>query len=648
MFKKKLACLLTGNLSVFSSVLLLSGFLTASVSMASRASPYSDLIVFGDSILDSGQFDNPLVPGSGLRITNADSRGDFAKVGTQYLSESLGLGGLGPSTPSDTAVTVGNNYAVAGNRTDQVLASIVDVNGSVVNPAAFGLPGNSAFRNGYLVDNPQVDGNALFMIAGGANDIGQGLVFDASSAAAAANNLRLAADALNGAGANFILYSNIWDMAEAPLGAVVNLSALQALSDLYHQSVYSSLSQSSANIIPIDVQSLVVEIIQEPAAYGFDANLGSQLTSTCYDGASALFPCFENNQYGLNSAGPDAHKLLFNDGVHPTASLHSILGGYYLSILQAPAQVSLLPNMATQAVSNSMSRLRKQLNVLPAAGRVTSSSWNLLTHVSSADVDYRNNVSSADGSQSQDMAGIGLRYNLNQHWSSGVMLDFYEDSWQNTHSRYQMDGYGLTAFGQYYGPRWFANAMMGLAVLDYDDLERGMALGSAIRKERGETDGRVLSLASEVGYNLMPQSSQWSYGPRLNLSYVKTKVDAYSEASRRSTALNFYGQEQASLTSELGVYVHYVSADARLTFNAEIGIRHEHIQADDLLRMSSRSLDFSRYALPGSQQDADDEVAAAIACAYRLGKATKLTASYQRVDGDDDSNSIDFGVTLSF
>ncbi|BFM18272.1 autotransporter domain-containing SGNH/GDSL hydrolase family protein [Maricurvus nonylphenolicus] len=625
----------------------------AIASAPTMAAPYSELIVFGDSLLDSGQFPNPGAPGTGLRFTNTDGSGVFEQVAVQHLAESLGLGNLGPSTPSDTAVTVGTNYAVGGYTTDQILASITDPNGSVVDATGFG--GGITTRNGYLVDNPTIDANALIFIDGGGNDILQGDVTDATTAAAAANNLKVGIEALADAGANYIMYANTPSFDLTPLAAAMEAASpgssagLQALGNLLEQTVYATLRETNANIIPVDMGGLVEEILQDPDAYGFDSSLGSELYTTCYNAsASPLTTCTENTTYGISSANPDPSKLLYNDDVHPTAALHNIMGDFYASILQAPAEVSMLPRMATNAVSNNITRLQQQLRVAPTGDSSAIGTWQLLTNLESSEIKYRDNFSSADGEQNRDIGSIGLRYTIDHHWSSGVMLDIFNDEWENDTSEYPMKGFGVTAFGQYRSQTWQVDMMAGIADFDFNDLERGIQLGQHLRTETGNTDGFAYSLASEVGYNLAPEIGQWAYGPRVNLRYIRSEVEGYSEKSGSSTSLKYEDQVQESLTSEWGMFLRFVTADAKLTINTEVGLRHEHIDSDEMVRMTALSLDLNSYELPGSQQDADDEVTASVSASYRLTDATALTASYQYVDGDDENKAFNVGLSLRF
>ena len=89
---------------------------TLMCSPVSAQSYFSQLLIFGDSLLDSGNL--------GLRFTNrvGDGNGDFtvgdyANIAPQYLGTALGL-------PTDPAVSGGTNYAVGGYETADILNSI--------------------------------------------------------------------------------------------------------------------------------------------------------------------------------------------------------------------------------------------------------------------------------------------------------------------------------------------------------------------------------------------------------------------------------------------------------------------------------------------------------------------------------------------
>ncbi|MCY1401625.1 Esterase EstA [compost metagenome] len=102
-------------------------------------SPYSTMVVFGDSLSDAGQFPDTAGPaGATQRFTNRtgptyrNGSGEiYGAVSPTLLGAQLGIApaDLGASTSPTNAVlgiADGNNWAVGGYRTDQILDSITN------------------------------------------------------------------------------------------------------------------------------------------------------------------------------------------------------------------------------------------------------------------------------------------------------------------------------------------------------------------------------------------------------------------------------------------------------------------------------------------------------------------------------------------
>src|SRR3990167_8092578 len=265
--------------------------LLASLSATSQAMPYSQLIIFGDSLSDSGQFPDlgsPLLGGNptgGLRFIN--------RTGPTYR----------------------------GYSTDQILASITAANGSVVDAGG----GTIRTRNGYLLDVPRVDPNALFYINGGGNDVLQFVVTDQP------------------------------DVGLTPAGFVFGFrDAWSSASGLLNDELGSQLAALGGNVIRLNFRALLGEVRGDLATYGFDP-LVSQ-TDVCFSGNG----CLADPTWGLGGLTPNPDRLMFNDGVHPTAAVQQISADYIYSILGAPWEVSLLPEMAMASLNGHQQQLRSE------------------------------------------------------------------------------------------------------------------------------------------------------------------------------------------------------------------------------------------------------------------------------------------------
>src|SRR5690606_26352312 len=104
----------------------------------------------------------------------------------------------------------------------------------------------------------------------------------------------------------------------------------------------------------LNVPLMLSEVLAAPGRYGLAAD--QNLIGTCFSGDG----CPENPAYGVNSGTPDPTKLLFDDGVHPTIAGQRLIADYAYSLLAAPWEISLLPEMAHGTLRAHQDQLRSQ------------------------------------------------------------------------------------------------------------------------------------------------------------------------------------------------------------------------------------------------------------------------------------------------
>lgn len=256
----------------------------ALISVSAQAS-FSSLVVFGDSLSDTGNIyaaTGGFVPGSPYD----SGRFSNGPLYIDVLADHLGLS-------SGNSLAGGSNFAYGG-------AKVV--------PDGSSTPSLSQQYDTYIGSAGVADSNALYVVFGGANDLFNSTT--AVEAEAAANGIVAIVGELVSAGAQHILVPNLPDLSSTPgnLGDVdigdrtlqFNTSLSQGLSNL-----------GNTGIILLDVYSILGDAIADPASYGF-----SNVTEACYLGGLA--------GGGLVCADPDSY--IFWDSVHPTAAGHQILG----------------------------------------------------------------------------------------------------------------------------------------------------------------------------------------------------------------------------------------------------------------------------------------------------------------------------------
>ncbi|MCE6979042.1 autotransporter domain-containing protein [Pseudomonas frederiksbergensis] len=608
--------------------------------------PYSNFVVFGDSLNDAGQFTDTGGPaGATQRFTNRtgpvylDGSGELRSLNSTQL-----LGGRLGFSPDQTAASTsavranqgladGNNWAVGGYRTDQILDSITTESAT-----------GERTRAGYLpTNNFRADPNALYYISGGGNDFLQGLVLNTTQANAAADRLADSVQTLQSAGAKYIV---VWLLPDLGLAPAVNGTSLQAsisqLSTEFNQQLVTRLAGINAEIIPLNIPLLLQETFADPARFGLAT--GQNLTATCFSGNG----CTENAVYGINSTTPDPSKLIYNDSVHPTETGQKLIADYAYSLLAAPWELTLLPEMAHATLRAHQDELRSQWQSdwenWQAVGQ-----WRAIVagggqHL---DVDSQSSGASADGSGYN--LNIGGSYRLNEAWRVGVAAGFYRQNLEagSNDSDYKLNSYLATAFAQFQQNRWWADAALTGGKLDYDNLERKFDLGVSEGAEKGDTDGHLWAFSTRLGYDIAQPGSEWHLSPFISADYAKVEVDGYSENSNRSTALTFDDQTRDSKRLGVGLQGKYNFTRQTQVFGE---YAHEREYEDD-----TQKVNIALNSLPSLDFNLQGYTPQSHLNRLTLGVSHKLTADLAlrggytlRKDDDFTQQGINVGVTLDF
>lgn len=614
------------------------------------ASPYSQLVIFGDSLSDSGQFPDLLGPRDGIepiggvRMTNRtgptyrDNRDEpFAAVAPQYLAQRLGLAAL-PSTPAlqDNDNPDGTNYAVSGYRTDDILASITEPDGSVVERAGLTL----RERDGYLVGTPRVDPDTLFYLNGGGNDIFQGRVTDAASAATAAADLVAGVAALRQAGARTIIVSDLPDVGLTPAGAASGDRALWSdLSTVFNDELRNQLAAQDNAVILLNVRGLVDEVLAAPARFGFDPAIAQ--ADVCFNGDQ----CNMDPVWGIAHATADPSQLMFFDGVHPTTFVHAINADYIHSILAAPWEISLLPEIALGGLLSHQQQLRNEWQSARGDWQ-RRGDWHTFIAATghSRDFDPGVGVSEADN----DGLGItlGTSHRLGDAWRWGFSLGLQDQRLETpTDSSYKLDAYLLSTFLQYQRSRLWADLGLTYGQLEYRDMERRFALGISDRVEKGESDGKVGGASLRLGY-AFGRKGAWSLSPFISAEYARVEMDAWRETGASSTALRYGEQVRDSKRAGIGLEAR-IGLGSRVELFGEVAREREFEDEARLVNMGLVSVPGFDYDLQGYTPHRDHTLAT-LGVATELGQAFQVRLAYQLRDAEERQHGANLSLTWGF
>lgn len=575
----------------------------------SLAAPYSSLYVFGDSLSDAGHFADPDASAdSRLRFTNRAGPtylpGEpFAPVAPMLLGRQLGLAetGLGPATHGDQ-LAGGNNHAIGGWRTDQILQSIT------------GTPDTP----GYLSNGQRADPHALYYLTAGGNDFIQGRVLSQAQAHAAADRLLASVSTLQQAGARTIMVWMLPDLGMTPTTYPTGLGHLVTpLSAAFNRQLLGGLGSIDAQIIPLNVPGLFAEVLATPEPFGLVPGDGA--VGTCFNGQL----CDENPHYGINSATPDPSKLLFNDGAHPTTTGHRLIADYAWSLLAAPWEITLLPEMAHSSLRSHQDELRSQWQTpWQAVGE-----WQVLLAASDQTTRHEAQSTSAQGKGRGQQLLLGTSYRPSEHWRLGIANGFEHQQLEagSADSRYRMDSYLLSAFSQYRGDHAWADLTLTGALTRFDS-QRRFALGIQTRTEEGKTQGSAFAAGGRLGFDLAKPDSAWHLSPFVSAHYGRTTVQGYRENGNRTTALAFADQQRNSRRLGVGLQG-TLPLGKRLSLQGEVSHEREFEHSRQALTISQNNLsglDFTLqgYQVPGSQDRAS------LGLRYQLADDWSLQTAY--------------------
>ncbi len=262
------------------------------------ATPFSRIVVFGDSLSDTGNFYHrtgnslPPAPYAGGRFSNGP-------LWIEYLAEDLGM-----------ELVPGDNYAVGGATTGH----------DNTNDGVLGLtyPGLQDEIGSFLetLGPGGADPEALYVVWAGANDFFVVLASGGDPAVLIRNgvsNTLHAIQSLWAAGARHILVLNVPDLGITPYGRGSGFGAsITYLSASYNHFLgtgLQALAQAGIPTIQVDAFSTLQLMVNSPEQFGF-----TNVTVP-------LLPVL------LGGGNPDSAEFVFWDAVHPTTRAHEVLEG---------------------------------------------------------------------------------------------------------------------------------------------------------------------------------------------------------------------------------------------------------------------------------------------------------------------------------
>lgn len=623
------------------AVLLLSG-----LGSSARAQTFNSIVVFGDSLSDSGniaEFYTPVIRSLGLQVppgtsftTNPDP------VWAEIVAQAFGASAI-------NSLSGGTNYAWGG---------------ACVNPTG-PCEENSVptQRTEHQINQHLSGGNAdpdtLYMIWGGVNDIRAVAGENQSDPQDALDGTLKAAEAyveqiqgLQDAGARYIVVLNSPDAGKtinAQSAGAETADELSSLTRAYNEALDSGLSSQEHGIVPVNVFALMNEIIEEPLNYGFT----DTEETACAPGSNPLRPgggieslvCGPTDSGYLSPPRTD-ETYLFADGSHPSGPAHAAVASMVVSALEAPVQVSLggeagvevarahrdavfTERMLDLGSSRSAGKWHSyargqigsyELESLPHLGKTQSE-----MHVLTLGTDYRIG----------DVLHLGAALSLGNHDNdvSGASIDSTVVT-GSLHGTFIFDVFYLS--GAFNGGRTSI------------DINRSIRLGPALRTEHGSTSSYQFGTDVEAGW-VSSTSERYRHNLFLGLGWLNQKIDGYSEVGSTSTSMNFSGFERDSLIARGGYqFKGNLGLGERLLPYLRVSYERELNDGPVSITAGSNTMS-GRFTLSGFKPP-NESVNAGGGLTTNIGSRMKTFVGYSGRFGNDSNlnHEFSFGVHMTF
>jgi phospholipase/lecithinase/hemolysin len=327
---------------------LLFGFFVVLLAPASsQAQLFNQVIVFGDSNVDSGFYRALPNPG-GNATYNADWPTGVADgagaptsrpglMNSELLAAYFGLTAIPANQPG------GTNYATSG-------AKNVNTNNSQNGGFGQAIPTVTQIANYLAANNNQANANALYLIDSGGNDITFALGGTGTGPFPAnptqyvqqqAQGLATAIANLKAAGAVTFLVVN------QPESFPTNNMQQQQLRAAYDQALFSGLAAAGVTFIKGDKNSVRVAFLNNPALYGFNSVSSAAGNVACSQpaGVSTAWAllCSSNPSAPSTFVSPNADLTqLFADDQHLATAGQEFVANYYYTLFTPPASSPLV------------------------------------------------------------------------------------------------------------------------------------------------------------------------------------------------------------------------------------------------------------------------------------------------------------------
>jgi outer membrane lipase/esterase len=556
--------------------------------------PFSNVVVFGDSLSDAGYY-RPFLTSIGLPAPVVALLGRFTTSPGPVWSELVSrYYGIEPAASNAN----GFIFAQGGARVASPSASTP--------PGAAQRPVSTQIDEFLARTGGSADPNALYAVWAGNNDVFQNLgAFSAGQitadqltagvlGAAGAEIAQIAR--LRAAGARYIVVFSLPDIGATPAfaGSPATAASVTQLSAGYNTTLFSGLAANGIRVIPVDTFSLLSEIRANPGAYGFTniTNLACGPFPPVSTTPSAQF-CLPTNLVAPNAG----QTYLYADSVHPTAAAQAIVAQFVEALIDGPMQYSLLAEAPLRTRASHVRTLNdglatgRQAEVGKLAVFAAADGGGFDVDAGGGTPGMKSNLRSASVGltmRASEVVTLGLAYGQSKANAS------FGNEAGNFRTREQV--YSL--FGSVRMAGFYGTGVVSLADIEYQDVRRNIRLGPVTRTATSRPEGSNASAYFTAGYDFA--LGRFNLGPVVTVTTGNVEVNSFDESGAGSANLRVAAQKRRSevwgvgarASLDLGAWTPWV----RVTADRERKDDIRFVTASPISLATGNSYDLPAYA----------------------------------------------------
>ncbi|MCO4166790.1 autotransporter domain-containing protein [Actinobacillus suis] len=226
------------------------------------------------------------------------------------------------------------------------------------------------------------------------------------------------------------------------------------------------------------------------------------------------------------------------------------MADYILNVLQAPSEVSVLPQLALYSTEKTFDFARQQSN----SNRLLKQETNTVQGIAAY---QRYNEG--------DAIYAGLKAQFTPQWQFSALFSQSDLDGSKGSTKGEIKSKAINTAVRYDADKWWVGAALQLSDNDYKT-SRQIQLGSAKRSQKGETSGAVISASVFGGYEWKFDQSQVALLADLTNSHGK--VTDFGETEANAMRLSFEEQQIRSVRSGVGAEYRYQFTDWQPYVNA--------------------------------------------------------------------------------